>query len=78
MVSVKTCLEAIMKEVGEVKRALAETHEEVRANEARAAAAKKAASGAANRAEEQFNHQGRDSTVLQFSLRTILHYFPIM
>ena len=57
MVSVKTCLEAIMKEVGEVKRALAETHEEVRANEARAAAAKKAASGAVNRAEEQFNHQ---------------------
>ena len=64
MVSVKTCLEAIMKEVGEVKRALAETHEEVRANEARAAAAKKAASGAANRVEEQFNHQGRDSTAL--------------
>ena len=67
MVSVKTCLEAIMKEVGEVKRALAETHEEVRANEARAAAAKKAASGAANRAEEQFNHQGRNSILFSLS-----------
>ena len=34
-----------MKEVGDVKRALAETHEEVRANEARAAAAKRRPAG---------------------------------
>ena len=57
MVSVKTCLEAIMKEVGETKRTLAETHEEVRANEARAATTKRALGGAVNRAEEQSNHQ---------------------
>ena len=35
----------------------AETHEEVRANETKAAMGKKALSGAVNRAEEQFNHQ---------------------
>ena len=36
MVSVKTCLEAIMKEVGEVKRALADTHEEFHSESGRA------------------------------------------
>ena len=39
----------------------AETHEEVRANETKAVTGKKALSGAVNRAEEQFNHQGRYS-----------------
>ena len=39
----------------------AETNEEVRANETKAAMGKKALSGAVNRAEEQFNHQGRHS-----------------
>ena len=47
-----------MKEVGETKRTLAETHEEVRANEARAATTKRALGGAVNRAEEQSNNQG--------------------
>ena len=56
MVSVKACLEAIMKEVGDVKRELAETQGEARASEAKAAAAKKALSGEVNRVEEQSNN----------------------